>query len=268
MMIETTLITGGTGFIGHWLSSSFRERKKLVFVLDSLQYQYGDWENYNWSNIIHLAPTDPGRVIECAKRCKARVLYTSSGAVYDKQPGEYALGKLHGERMLLDSGLDIRIVRMFSFCGGYMRNHFAVINYIIDAISGDQIKIRGDNVTRSYMYAFDMANWLYKILYDGRKNQIYTVGSEYAVTMQTLAEQVNQCFGGKKRIVEDRIYGPDARPYYVPDTRVTREELGLFQTVDFESAIRKTVKWYVDYLSLIQQEDNETFRCRCSLQRK
>jgi nucleoside-diphosphate-sugar epimerase len=237
------LITGGSGFIGHWLGVA--PKSLLIASLNRLQYEYGNWHKYEWDWIIHLANVSPERVIECAQRNGAGILFASSGAVYDKDPGEYALEKIHSERMLWDSGLVVKIARMFTFTGAHMRNHFAVTNYILDAISGSQIKIRGDNVTRCYMYAADMAVWLWRIVLDGVPGRAYEVGSNHEITMQGLAGEIARNFEPRPEIIEERIYGPDARPVYVPTGLArTMGDLGVTHTVGFKDAIARTIESY------------------------
>jgi nucleoside-diphosphate-sugar epimerase len=235
------LITGGTGFVGTWL------QKLLPCVaLNEMQYEYGKWDYADWDYIVHLVPPPitTERVIKCAQRCKASVLFSSSGAVYDRKPGEYAQSKIEEEKRLLDSGVNVRIARMFSFAGAFMPNRFALINYILDALSGEVIKIRGDNVVRSYLYAEDMAIWLWRILFFGEPETIYEVGSEHGVTMYQLAVEIAKYFSPKPEIVYDRIYGLDPRPYYVPDTSKTREALQLNELTSFQETIAKTIQWY------------------------
>jgi len=238
------LISGGSGFIGHWLQIA---KGCHVVSLNELQYQYGDWDKHAWDYIIHLAPPPPLRAIRCADVCGAKILYASSGAVFDKDLNDYGTGKLLGEAQLLTWGGKYAIARMFTFCGGWMRNHFAVTNYIMDAMQGGPIRIRGDNVTRGYMYAADMAVWLWHLLLDG--NGIYDVGSAVPCTMFELAIEIRHQFHPMPEIVEDRIYGPDARPNYLPQgLDMTANELGVCEYTPFQPAILKTVDWYKDYL--------------------
>jgi nucleoside-diphosphate-sugar epimerase len=240
------LITGGSGFIGSWLAVAPPDVK--IVRLDHTQYDFGNWDKKDWDYIIHLAPPLPMRVIRCAARCGAKILYASSGAVYDRERGEYANTKLLGERQLEDWAGKYSIARMFTFTGAYMRNHFAVINYITDALGGGPIKIRGDNVTRSYMYAADMAVWLWRILLDGT-NGIYEVGGSVPCTMFELAHEIRHHFQPMPHICYDRIYGPDARPVYLPHgLEATAQELNLSEYTTFGAGILRTVEWYRRYL--------------------
>jgi nucleoside-diphosphate-sugar epimerase len=234
------LMTGGSGFVGRWMYAA--KPTPNVYALNRQDYESGEWRFQPWDYIIHLAHVNPFEVIECAKCNGARILYASSGATVDKYPGEYSKAKLEAEDMLLESGLDVRIARLYTFCGGYMQNRYAVINMIHDAIESSTIKIRGENVTRSYMYASDMADWMWAILLRSKPGATYNVGSEQPVTMWQLAREIQKHFD-HPMIMEKREYFHEPRPYYVPDTLKTRQDCGVQITVPFEEAIRLTIEW-------------------------
>lgn len=240
---KRVLMTGGTGFVGTWMGALPNVH---ITRLNQMQYEFSRWDAMEWDYIVHLAPppATSERVIACAKRCGAAVLYASSGAVYDRNPGDYAKSKMTEERRLLDSGIDVKIARMFAFAGPHMPNKFALINYIWDGIAGGPIKIRGDNVIRSYLYAADMAVWMWRVLLDGEPRQTYEVGSTIPVTMERLAHEVAANFECCPEVIYERMYGPDARPVYVPDSTATMLSLGLREYTSFKDAIRKTVDWY------------------------
>lgn len=240
------LITGGSGFVGHWMS--LVPDAVTVRALNHQQYDYSKWYLQDWDYIIHLANVPPTRVIECARRCHATILYSSSGSVtVDEQPGEYTRGKRRAEEELLASGLDVRIARMYTFTGGWMKNHFAVINMVTDAIAGLPITIYAGrmSVTRSYMYAADLAIWLWRILLNGRRGKIYDVGSPQPVDMITLAREVQKNFDPPPAIEHYPVYFNEPRPYYVPAfASSTMSELDLEVYTPFDEAIKRTVDWY------------------------
>ena len=194
-----------------------------------------------------------------------KFLLASSGAVYGPQPerieriGEafagapsldhaiapYAEAKRVAEILVgRTTGLDATIARGFAFVGPGLPldAHFAAGNFLRDALARRPIEIRGDaTAVRSYLYAADLAVWLWTILLRG--TGVYNVGSEREVAIHDLATLVAQETG--TRVVFAPC--PSARPTsrrYVPDTLRARESLGLEETFCLRDAVRRTVRYH------------------------
>ncbi len=210
--------------------------------------------------------------LEFSRACGAqKFLLTSSGAVYGPQPpdlahvGEdyaekldlavltsaYGRGKFAAEKLCADfgrqHGLEIKIARGFAFVGPHLPvdTHFAIGNFINDAVHGRTIHINGDGTPyRSYLYASDLAIWLWTILFRGPSLRAYNVGSARAVTIAELAAAVESALGtkvGVKILQTPKPGQPPAR--YVPSVRRAEAELGLRERVDLAAAIKKTADW-------------------------
>lgn len=200
-----------------------------------------------------------------------RLLFTSSGAVYGTQPpglervGEDyggapeatdpALAYGHSKRLseLLTvawaarHALEPTIARCFAFVGPYLPfdRQLAAGNFIADALRGGPIEVRGDGTpVRSYLYASDLAIWLWTILLRGRPCRPYNVGSEAAVTIAELARATARAVhpGAEIRIAGVPRPGAAAERY-VPATGRAREELGLREGVGLAEAISRTAAW-------------------------
>ena len=211
------------------------------------------------------------RVLDFARHAKARkLLLTSSGAVYGSQPANlthlpeehagapdvtradsvYAEGKRVAELQLAiaaeHSGLEAKIARCFCFAGPLLPVdwHFAIGNFMRDALSGQDLVIHGDGrPLRSYLHAADLTVWLLTILLQGRSMRPYNVGSEDACSIAELARRVADISGttGRVRVLSEPGSGP--APRYVPDTRRAREELALEQSIPLDDAIARTLAW-------------------------
>jgi nucleoside-diphosphate-sugar epimerase len=198
------------------------------------------------------------RVLEFARTHGARrVLFTSSGAVYGQQPPtlthipeEYAGDPRtpygHAKRIsewmctmyASQYNFDALIARLFAFVGPGLPldANFAVGNFIRDAMNGGPIRIQGDGTpSRSYLYAADLAIWLWTILIKGESCRPYNVGSDEEITIADLARTV----GGEIEIARQPIPGaPPAR--YVPSIQRARQELNLRPLIGLAEGIRRT----------------------------
>jgi nucleoside-diphosphate-sugar epimerase len=213
------------------------------------------------------------RALDLAATCGAKkILLTSSGAVYGTQPPDmthipetfagtldvtnpasaYGEGKRIAELLCelyrIEHGIEPRIARCFAFVGPHLPldAHFAIGNFIGDGLKGEPIRVKGDGTARrSYLYAADLAIWLWTILMRGRPCWPYNVGSETDLSIGQLAGLVAESFKPMQRVVIERSPTPGTPvERYVPATRRTQAELGLIQQVDLKAAIEKTIAWY------------------------
>ena len=210
--------------------------------------------------------------LELTRHCGARgMLLTSSGAVYGRQPSEithlseayvgspdpsdvrsaYGEGKRAAELMCAlyadTYGFEAKIARCFAFVGPYLPIdvHFAVGNFISDALQGGPIRVKGDGTPyRSYLYAADLAVWLWTILFRGKSSCPYNVGSEEAVSIRDLASMVAELSSPPRAVHVAMTPEPGkASEQYVPATGRARGELKVEQNVSLVDAIRRTVAW-------------------------
>jgi len=218
------------------------------------------------------------RVLDFATRVGVeKVLLASSGAVYGRQPPEllcvdedfaggpdpadprsaYGEGKraaeLLGAAFAGQGSFEVKIARGFAFLGPRLPldRGFAVGNFLRDALRGGPIRVAGDGTPyRSYLYAADLAIWLWQILVRGRSCRPYNVGSDIAISISELARRVAAAFDPAPEIEIACLATPGVAPArYVPSVRRAETELGLRQTVELSDAIHRTVR----YLRRVQQ---------------
>jgi dTDP-glucose 4,6-dehydratase len=215
-------------------------------------------------------------LLEFAGRCEARrLLYISSGAVYGTQPPglshipetyegvpttAYGRGKKASEQLCLDasaSRFECVIARPFAFVGPYLPldTHFAIGNFIWDCLENRAIIIRGDGTPlRSYLYAADLAEWLWTLLLRGEHGRAYNIGSEEAISIHDLAGLVRECAGTQNEIlVQEEAKAGVLPARYVPSVTRVRQELGLTPRCSLSDAIRRTIAWHRN----VKEEDEE-----------
>jgi nucleoside-diphosphate-sugar epimerase len=221
-------------------------------------------------NMITTILDGTKRVLEFARSSGAtKFLLTSSGAVYGPQPFEMANideGFLGGPNVLADNssyaegkraaeclsaiynrvyGIDVKIARGFAFVGPHLPldGTFAVGNFIADGLAGRPIRVGGDGTPyRSYLYATDLAIWLWTILIRGQPLTAYNVGSDEAITIADLARKVGNICGVEVDIAKSAERGAQASRY-IPDISRAKNDLGLNVFTSLEDAIRRTIEW-------------------------
>jgi len=200
-----------------------------------------------------------------------KFLFTSSGAVYGPQPPEmthipesyrgrtargspnaaYSEGEREAEMLCAlaagRSGMECKIARCFAFVGPHLPldAHFAIGNFIRDALRGGSIAIAGDGTARrSYLYTADLAVWLWTMLFRAPSMRPFNVGSGNDRSIREVAEAVAAAIqpGMEIRIAQKAVPGA-AIQRYVPSVEAAERQLGLTETVVLEDAIRRTAAW-------------------------
>jgi len=212
------------------------------------------------------------RVLEFASlHGTRRLLFTSSGAAYGPQPPELANipedyngapsttaeGSAYGQAKRVSEflctmyarqfGFDALIARLFAFVGPYLPldENFAVGNFVGDVLEGRPIRVKGDGTPyRSYLYAADLAAWLWTILTKGESARPYNVGSGEPISIADVARTVAVVGERRSRveILSRPVAGMPALRY-VPSVERAQEELGLKPRIQFEEGIRRTLNW-------------------------
>ena len=137
------------------------------------------------------------------------------------------------------------MARCFAFVGRDLplNVHFAIGNFIRDALWREQIHVAGDGAPkRSYMDQRDLGRWLLALLCRAKPGQAYNVGSEEAVTVAEIAQIVRDTLAPAKSVIIASTQRNDLRSKYVPSTRKARDELGVDLMHPLTESIRKTAK--------------------------
>lgn len=317
---ERFFMTGGTGFVGTWLTESllwanrrlslgisvvlltrnpeaFRRRSPHLAADPAVTPWLGDAQSFefpegNFPLVMHLAtercaPPNPEspvstldgdasatrRVLELARtRGTRRLLFTSSGAVYGKQPADLLhitedyegapsptdVNSVYGQSKRVSEflcsvwsriyGFDAIICRLFTFLGPMLPldANYAAGNFIRDAMAGGPVRIKGDGTPyRSYLYAADLTIWLWVLFMRGESGTAYNVGSPREISIADLAHRVVEVASPDAEIcIEGQPVPGTQPPRYVPATdRAAR--LGLQAWIPLEESLRRTCEWHL-----------------------
>lgn len=224
-----------------------------------------------YETIVHGAR----RALDFARHCRAgRLLLLSSGAIYGVQPPEifgvnedfsgapdpldirsaYGQGKRAAEYECTlathEGAMEITIARCYAFVGPHLplEAHFAAGNFLRDVLAGRTIEVGGDGTpVRSYLYAADLAVWLWTLLVRGESGRAYNVGSDEAISIAQLARCCAVLRRPACRVRIARESEPGALPTrYVPDVTRARRELGLNVQITLDDALHRTYQWLTE----------------------
>jgi nucleoside-diphosphate-sugar epimerase len=200
-----------------------------------------------------------------------RLLFTSSGAVYGRPvtgmsrfSEDYAGGpsiadiktgygqaKRGSEFMFQclaeNAQTNVVIARLFAFIGPRLplSEGYAIGNFIRDAISDQPIVILSDGKPkRTYLYAGDLAAWLWRLLFRGPSRSVYNVGGSQDVSISELAHIVAATLAPSTPVVIKNARATTDGDHYVPDVSKARDSFGLREFTSLEEGIRKTANWH------------------------
>jgi UDP-glucuronate decarboxylase len=210
------------------------------------------------TNILDLSVTTGAR----------RFLLTSSGGIYGPQPPDleaipedwpgtppiavpataYSQAKRAAEHLCAlyreAHGLETVIARCFAFVGPDLplNAHFAIGNFIHDALSSDHITVAGDGTPiRTYLDQSDLAYWLWTLMFNGIDGETYNVGSDQPISITELARLVRDLIAPSKEVhILGVSQGASTRSRYVPSIKKIAFLHSLVPQVTLDQAIRST----------------------------
>lgn len=197
----------------------------------------------------------------------SRFLLTSSGSVYGTQPlnlekipedylgmpnplqanNTYGIAKRMAEHLCIlykeKYGLETVIGRCFTFSGSNLPidSHFAIGNFVRDALWHDEIRILGSGKDfRSYLDQYDLASWLNQLLFKGQSGTAYNVGSDEAITIYNLALLIREIISPNKKINFDKnSRDTGVRRRYIPEIKKIQTELDMRITIPISESIKR-----------------------------
>ena len=205
-----------------------------------------------------------------AKRTNAKILQASTSEIYG-DPKEhpqseeywgnvnpigirscYDEGKRAAETLFMDyhrkHNVQSKIVRIFNTYGPNMAltDGRVVSNFIVQALQGKDITIYGDGTqTRSFCYVDDLINGLYLTMNNTNSNFSgpINIGNPTEFTMIELAKKVINLTKSKSKIIYTSL--PKDDPIQrKPNIQVANEILNWQPTIDLETGLKKTIKYF------------------------
>jgi len=304
--VKRVLVTGGAGFLGSHLVDRLMEMGCDVICLDNLfsgcKANVSRWIGHErfeflrhdvtkpvWvevDEIYHLAcPASPVfyqnnpiktiktafqgtmNMLGLAKRCKARILLTSTSEVYGdplQHPQKetywgnvnpigirscYDEGKRIAETLMFEyhrqNNVDIRIARIFNTYGPRMLENDGrvVSNFICQALRGIPITVYGEGKqTRSFCYCSDQVEGLVRLMSGAHIGPI-NIGNPHEYTILELASTIQRLVNPKGEIVFRPLPSDDPKKRQ-PDISLAKKHLGWTPTVGLEEGLNKTVAFF------------------------
>lgn len=275
------LVTGGAGFIGSHLVAKLAEEHEVV-VLDNFYSGKKDWVGnakviegdirdssdvaraiHGCSVVFHLAAISEARatdenlvfntnflgsknVFDAAKAAKAKVIFTSSAAVYGESRGakesdptnpqnQYGKSKLKGEHAIPEGSFVVRLFNVYGQRGHGVVNKFA---QAIPKYKGITIYGHGSQ-TRDYVHVDDVVSAL---LLGLKHEGVYNVGTgkDRSVT------DVVQMISNLTRSTPEVTFAP-ATPGDVQRSRADISKIksiGWEPAVEFKQGLKELLQYY------------------------
>ncbi|HVJ66968.1 MAG TPA: UDP-glucuronic acid decarboxylase family protein [Caulifigura sp.] len=305
--MATILVTGGAGFLGSHLCEKLIERGDEVICVDNffsgrkanIEHLLGHKRfelirhdivhpiyveaeqiynlacpaspvayQYNPIKTIKTSTVGMVNVLGLAKRCKARVLHTSTSEVYgdpEVHPQRedywghvnpigprscYDEGKRVAESLCMNyhiaHGLEIRIVRIFNTYGPRMdpNDGRVVSNFIMQALRGQPLTIYGEGQqTRSFCDVDDLIEGFIRFMNQDEEIGPMNLGNPVENTMIELAQAVLEVTGSKSKLTNEPLPKDDPKQR-CPDITKAKRVLGWEPKVNLRTGLSKTADFY------------------------
>ena len=215
------------------------------------------------------------RGMQFAEECGAtKVLFTSSGVVYGGLPEGGVRETYVGAPMTTDPmsalgqgkrsaefiisyyakkyDIDYVIARCFSFVGPGLPLdiHYAIGNFIRDALTKEEILVSGDgSQMRSYLDIRDLVVWLLVLTTEFNDSKVYNVGSDCEISIKNLAYLVRDVIAPDKMVkIQNKTEnntGNFSRNWYVPNVENVKREFNL----NTWTPLRESIEYMYNKLS-------------------
>lgn len=223
---------------------------------------------YNPIKTIKTSTVGMVNMLGLAKRCRARLLHTSTSEVYgdpEVHPQRedywghvnpvgprscYDEGKRVAESLCINyhlaHGLDVRIVRIFNTYGPRMdpNDGRVVSNFLMQALKGEPLTVYGDgSQTRSFCFVSDLIEGFIRMMEQDHEVGPVNLGNPVENTMLELAEAVLAVTGSTSKIAYEPLPQDDPKRR-CPDITKAKQTLGWSPQVDLRTGLQRTADYY------------------------
>jgi len=211
--------------------------------------------------------TGTKHILDLAIFHQAPLLFTSSSEVYgnpeifpqtEDYPGNsltngirspYEEGKRFAESLVSmyvkKYHLDGKIVRIFNTYGAFMQltDSRVIPHFIKQLYNNEPLHVTGDgSQTRTFCYVDDIISGLLLVMEKGKKGEIYNLGSEEEVSIETLAEKILTV--SHKNLPISHIPRPSHDHKGRRPSLQKIKHLGWQPMINLEKGLQKTLTWY------------------------
>jgi UDP-glucose 4-epimerase len=162
----------------------------------------------------------------------------------------YAITKMHGESAFIHSAeaynYECTIVRYQNIIGPEMGFGHAIPHIVERFVKGEQspFKIYGHNQSRAFCYIDDaVMGTVGAMESDKATNEIYHIGKQEEINMETLTTYIGDQMGYTGDYVEAMTY-PGSVARRCPNINKAKSHFGYAPNIDWKKAVSLTIDWY------------------------
>lgn len=256
-------------------AKSFKGYNKLDYILHLAAYKIPRYSDSLDTLLVNAKGTE--NVLELAKSCRAKVVFSSTSDIYGKNPklpfkedsnivlGQtnvrrwaYAVSKIFDEHLCLAYyeryKVPVSIVRYFGGYGPHQHLDWwgGPQSVFIDcALNNRQIPIHGDGLqTRTFTYIDDIVSGTIKVMESGKSaGEAFNIGNKREISIINLARMIWEMVrSGEKIKIKKIAYQQLSRRYEdvmrrVPDTTKAKKILGFSADIPLEEGLPRTIQW-------------------------
>lgn len=206
----------------HTLLEVVRERNIARMVQVSTDEVYGSIDSGSFSETDRLSPSSP---------------YAASKAGGDLQALAY-----HATY-----GTPVVITRGSNTYGPYQYPEKLIPLFVTNALEGKRLPLYGDGLNvRDWLHVDDHCDGIEAALARGRPGEVYNIGGGNERTNREITSIILDELGLAEEIIERVTDRPGHDRRYSISCAKAAEELGWEPSVEFESGLRETIRWYRD----------------------